>query len=119
MSYGQPCTRITAGPLAGPASADPTFNRPASICFTDMNDAFDSAKARPASSAAPMSAAALLRNRLRFWVLASGMYHLGGRHARHDCDGDLDVAAGGVGIRTDMMSCFHQFFGNLPIHAGQ
>src|ERR1700677_3130305 len=40
MSYGQPCRRTTAGPFAGPASAYPTFSRPASICFSDANDVF-------------------------------------------------------------------------------
>src|SRR5580658_7809260 len=39
MSYGQPCRRITAGPLAGPASAYPTLSRPASICLRGPNDA--------------------------------------------------------------------------------
>src|ERR1700722_9341743 len=29
---------MTAGPLAGPASAYPTFRRPASICFSGPND---------------------------------------------------------------------------------
>src|SRR5580658_1503196 len=39
MSYGQPCRRITPGPLAGPASAYPIFKSPASICFRGPNDA--------------------------------------------------------------------------------
>ena len=29
---------MTAGPLIGPASAYPTFNSPASICFKELND---------------------------------------------------------------------------------
>src|ERR1700735_728530 len=39
MSYGQPCRRITAGPLAGPASAYPILRVPASICFSGANEA--------------------------------------------------------------------------------
>ena len=31
---------MTGGPLAGPASAYPTFRRPASICFSEPNDVF-------------------------------------------------------------------------------
>src|SRR2546423_1002232 len=38
MSYGQPWRRMTAGPSAGPASAYPTFRRPASICFSEPKD---------------------------------------------------------------------------------
>src|SRR5262245_3780770 len=38
MSYGQPWSRITTGPLAGPASAYPTLSTPASICFSGPND---------------------------------------------------------------------------------
>src|SRR5437016_4538044 len=33
MSYGHPCKRITAGPLLGPASMQPIFKTPASICL--------------------------------------------------------------------------------------
>src|SRR6478609_920018 len=40
MSYGHPCRRITGRPLVGPASAYPTFKRPASICFNGPNDVF-------------------------------------------------------------------------------
>src|SRR5580704_5620143 len=40
MSYGHPCRRRTAGPLAGPASAYPTLRRPASICFNGPNEVF-------------------------------------------------------------------------------
>src|SRR5580693_6761514 len=40
MSYGQPRSRTTAGPLAGPASAYPTFRRPALICFSEPNEVF-------------------------------------------------------------------------------
>src|SRR4029453_11785812 len=39
MSYGQPCRRITGGPLGGPASAYPTFRTPASTCFRGPNEA--------------------------------------------------------------------------------
>src|SRR5919204_2781484 len=38
MSYGQPWRRMTAGPSAGPASAYPTFRRPASIGFREPKD---------------------------------------------------------------------------------
>src|SRR6266567_405955 len=38
MSYGQPCSRTTGGPLAGPASAYPTLRTPASICLIESND---------------------------------------------------------------------------------
>src|SRR5262249_9210552 len=38
MSYGQPCRSTTAGPLLGPSSAYLIFRRPASICFSDVND---------------------------------------------------------------------------------
>ena len=31
---------MTAGPLAGPASAYPTFRTPASICFSGANEVF-------------------------------------------------------------------------------
>src|SRR5207248_4329804 len=31
---------MTGGPLAGPASAYPTFRSPASICFSEANDVF-------------------------------------------------------------------------------
>src|SRR5512132_1316291 len=34
MSYGQPCSRTTAGPPAGPTSAYPTSRTPAAICLT-------------------------------------------------------------------------------------
>src|SRR6266436_5071122 len=40
MSYGHPCKRITGRPFAGPASAYPTFKRPASTCFNGPNDVF-------------------------------------------------------------------------------
>src|SRR3954453_20889924 len=40
MSYGQPCRRITTGPLAGPASAYPTFRTPASIRLSEGNEVF-------------------------------------------------------------------------------
>src|SRR5438046_10235658 len=38
MSYGQPCSNTTGGPLAGPASAYPTLRTPASICLIESND---------------------------------------------------------------------------------
>src|SRR5262252_899578 len=38
MSYGQPCSRMTARPSAGPVSAYPTFKTPASICLSEPND---------------------------------------------------------------------------------
>src|ERR1700730_10590197 len=38
MSYGQPCSRTTGGPLAEPASAYPTLRTPASICLIESND---------------------------------------------------------------------------------
>src|SRR5436305_9462302 len=37
MSYGQPCSRTTAGPSAGPASTYPTSSTPAWICLTGPN----------------------------------------------------------------------------------
>src|SRR2546423_11572664 len=37
MSYGQPCSRKTAGPSAGPASEYPTSSTPAWICLTGPN----------------------------------------------------------------------------------
>src|SRR5437763_6608011 len=37
MSYGQPCSRKTAGPSAGPASTYPTSRTPAWICLTGPN----------------------------------------------------------------------------------
>src|SRR3989442_10472895 len=42
MSYGQPCSRTTGGPPAGPASAYPTLRTPASICFTGPKTLGDS-----------------------------------------------------------------------------
>src|SRR6266853_1112301 len=41
MSYGQPCRRMTAVPLAGPASAYPTLRRPASICLMGPSEVCD------------------------------------------------------------------------------
>src|SRR5258705_5350833 len=41
MSYGQPCSRITGGPSAGPPSAYPTLSAPASTCLSDAKDARD------------------------------------------------------------------------------
>src|SRR5687768_14848569 len=38
MSYGHPCSRMTAGPPAGPASAYPTSSTPARICLRLPND---------------------------------------------------------------------------------
>src|SRR5260370_42504085 len=83
MSYGQPCRRMTGEPLAGPASAYPTFRSPASICFSELNDVFvpgliglilpDCASAGPsrASSAAAIVRAAVPRRRRRSWLICS------------------------------------------------
>src|SRR3954452_16983526 len=39
MSYGQPCSRTTAGPSVRTASTYPTFSSPASIWLTVRHDA--------------------------------------------------------------------------------
>src|SRR4051794_39153098 len=36
MSYGQPCSRTTAGPSRGPSSSYPTSRTPASTCWSDI-----------------------------------------------------------------------------------
>jgi hypothetical protein len=69
---------MTGGPLAGPASAYPTFSRPASICFSEENEVFPvlavaltagevaSANAgRWASIAAPAETPAIAKRRRR------------------------------------------------------
>src|SRR5580692_12388250 len=88
MSYGHPCSRTTAGPLTGPASAYPTFRRPALICFSEPNEVFvpgliagtwaglvwlDCATAEPsvASSAAAKATVALGKKRRRVWLSSS------------------------------------------------
>src|SRR5438270_4508974 len=38
MSYGQPCSRMTGGPSAGPSSAYPTLRTPASTCLSGAKD---------------------------------------------------------------------------------
>src|SRR6266404_4352331 len=88
MSYGQPCRRITGGPLAGPASAYPTFRSPASICFSELNDVFvpglielilrDCASADPivASSAAARVSTAVPKRRRRSWFICSAILDL-------------------------------------------
>src|SRR5690349_4401878 len=40
MSYGQPCSRMTGAPSAGPSSAYAMFRTPASICFSAANEMF-------------------------------------------------------------------------------
>src|SRR5580693_2873405 len=89
MSYGHPCSRTTAGPLAGPASAYPTFRRPALICFSEPNEVFvpgliwgtcaglvwlDWASAERivlASPAAPRVMVAFRKNRRRLLLVSS------------------------------------------------
>src|SRR6266705_1260078 len=85
MSYGQPCRRMTGGPLAGPASAYPTFRSPASICFSEANDVFvpgligliltGCASAEPsiASSAAATVSTAVPKRRRRSWLIFSAI----------------------------------------------
>src|SRR5215471_3758311 len=88
MSYGQPWRRITVGPFAGPASAYPTFNRPASIFLIEPNEAFDrgllgirssrwvlldcapAERLRPSDAAARV-VAAVPRNWRRGWLMSS------------------------------------------------
>src|SRR5204863_9362602 len=79
---------MTGGPLAGPASAYPTFRTPASICFNEPNDVFvpgligfilrDCAYADPivASSAAARVRTAVPRRRRRPWLICSAILHL-------------------------------------------
>src|SRR5580658_8973725 len=55
MSYGQPCRRITAVPLAGPASTYPTFKSPASICLTGPNEVLDALCTLDCASARPLT----------------------------------------------------------------
>src|SRR6476620_12486982 len=43
MSYGQPWSRMTTGPFAGPVSAYPTFRTPASICLSESKVSLDGA----------------------------------------------------------------------------
>src|ERR1700678_2600928 len=88
MSYGHPCSRITAGPLAGPASAYPTFSNPALICFSELKDVFvpgliggtsawfgssdrASAEAIVTSGAAARVITALRKKRRRCWLITS------------------------------------------------
>src|SRR6266852_2843689 len=79
---------MTAGPLAGPASAYPTFRTPASICFNELNDVFvpgligfilvDCASAEPimSSSAAAMVRTAVPKRRRRSWLISSDIWAL-------------------------------------------
>src|ERR1700674_2895068 len=88
MSYGQPCRRMTGGPLAGPATAYPTFRSPASICFMGANDVFvpgvvgpilpDCASAAPtmASSATATVRTAAPKRRRRSWLISSDILAL-------------------------------------------
>src|SRR5476649_1222004 len=87
MSYGQPCRSMTTGPSTGPASAYPTFRRPASICLSGANDAFVPGliDGRPASlallgwafaipvmtSGAARAIAPAPKKRRRGWLVAS------------------------------------------------
>src|SRR5713101_272130 len=105
MSYGQPWRRTTAGPLAGPTSAYPTFSRPASTCLIAPKDVFvpgatgdsfprDCALAEPT---APRVMAALRRNRRRLLMSASGMLCFRAAIRNLRCDHvvlHVDVAAG-------------------------
>src|ERR1022692_1401922 len=78
---------MTAGPVVGPASAYPTFRRPASICFSGPNEAFvpglivgrsagfvllDWAFAEPIMPnwAAAMVMLAVLKKRRRSWLIS-------------------------------------------------
>src|SRR5208282_3935766 len=79
---------MTGGPLTGPASAYPTFKRPASICLSELNDVFvpgligfilvGCASAEPcmANSAAAMVRAAVPNSRRRFWLICSDILSL-------------------------------------------
>src|ERR1700729_4126414 len=75
---------MTGGPSAGPASAYPTFNRPASICLSELNDVFVpglmagtlpgcAAAVLPivASGVAARVMAAAPRSRRRPWLIVS------------------------------------------------
>src|SRR5258708_2950767 len=97
MSYGQPWRRTTAGPLASPASAYPTFSRPASICRIGPKDVFVPGNCALAESIAPKAMAALRRNRQRLLVPASSMLRFPYVIRSLRCDHvvlHLDVAAG-------------------------
>src|ERR1700731_3711931 len=77
---------MTAGPLAGPASAYPTFRTPGSTCFSGLNDVLvpgligfslpDCASAEPimAKSAAAMVRAAVPKRRRRSWLVRSTIF---------------------------------------------
>src|SRR5215813_5933621 len=100
MSNGQPCSRITGRPSAGPSSAYPILRTPALTCLSDANDVFFGlagvraivcwlaslaeaaagallgcalAGASPRSSAATIAIAALLRNPRRSRLGSSGI----------------------------------------------
>src|SRR6202162_1206197 len=99
MSQGQPCRRMTGGPLAGPASAYPTFRTPASICFNELNDVFvpgligfilvDCASAEPimSSSAAAMVRTAVPKRRRRSWLISSDICLSNGNQIDAAADG--------------------------------
>src|ERR1700693_5808716 len=112
MSYGQPCRRMTGGPLAGPASAYPTFRSPASICFRGANDVFvpgligpilpDCAPAAPtmASSAAATVRTAAPKRRRRSWLISSDILALLNWI-------QSDVVRRGVKVRARVVPGFH------------
>src|SRR4030088_286242 len=81
---------MTAGPSAGPGSADPPFRTPASICFNEANDVFvpgliagtpaslvlSCASAEPImpSWAAAKVTAVVAKKRRRWWSIESGNF---------------------------------------------
>src|SRR3984893_13569223 len=69
---------MTGGPPTGPASAYPTFSRPALTCFSGANELFappEGASAAPArgKSTAAMVMAVAARMRRRLWLMVSVM----------------------------------------------
>src|SRR6202158_3270217 len=69
---------MTGGPPAGPASAHPTFSRPALTCFSGANELFappEGASAAPArgKSTAAMVMAVAANMRRRLWLTVSVM----------------------------------------------
>src|ERR1039458_9605198 len=101
---------MTAGPVVGPASAYPTFSRPASICFSGPNEVFvpgltvgrsagfvllDWAFAEPIMPrwAAAMVMLAVLKKRRRSWLISSDMIILLPGRTRLGCKSRVHPSA--------------------------